>query len=271
MNLIELPIINSQRWLSLEDFQGETWKVVEISPQYMISNYGRVKSIERTVCHFRKGRMVCRKYESKILRIIKDVYYRVGLKNNNKEQQKQYSIHRLIAMAFIPNPQNKPFVNHIDGNKHNNTIENLEWCTYRENLDHAIKSNLVPYGVRSPKSKLKEDEVVVIKKYLSEGVTCKDIAKKFNVNISTISLIKKGKNWWRIPFIKTERKYKLWDSVKQTTIAGQIVGIYDSVLDAHIKTGYSATQIRRACKGERDSFQGFKWEFVSYIKTYMEL
>lgn len=69
-------------------------------------------------------------------------YMNVSLYKNGK--QKQYKVHRLIAQAFIPNPQNKEQVNHIDGNKTHNVVWNLEWCTCKENINHAIKIGLNP-------------------------------------------------------------------------------------------------------------------------------
>lgn len=69
-------------------------------------------------------------------------YMNVSLRRNGK--QKQYKVHRLIAQAFIPNPQNKEQVNHIDGDKTHNVVWNLEWCTCKENINHAVKTGLHP-------------------------------------------------------------------------------------------------------------------------------
>lgn len=73
-------------------------------------------------------------------KIMKDGYCRLQLYNNNG--CKMFNVHRIIAEVFIQNPSNKPFVNHIDGNKQNNRVENLEWCTQKENIEHAIKHGL---------------------------------------------------------------------------------------------------------------------------------
>jgi len=78
----------------------------------------------------------------KILKTFKDRYgyWRVNVTINGKSYQKP--VHRLIATAFIPNPDNKPQVNHIDGNKQNNSVENLEWVTNSENRKHAVANKL---------------------------------------------------------------------------------------------------------------------------------
>ncbi len=68
-------------------------------------------------------------------------YLRVGLRKNNIP--KSYSIHRLVAKAFIPNPLNKPCINHIDRNKTNNIVTNLEWCTILENIQYGIKMKML--------------------------------------------------------------------------------------------------------------------------------
>ena len=120
----------------------EIWKdVKEYEGLYQISNFGRVKSLKRYVnTNGNSKRLV----NEKILKqtIDNTGYYVVSLWKNN--QHLRAHIHRLVAENFIVNKNNKPYVNHIDGNKLNNNIKNLEWCTPRENNVHAYKYGLNP-------------------------------------------------------------------------------------------------------------------------------
>lgn len=112
----------------------EIWKpVVGFEGLYEVSNLGNVKSIERN------GTVKGGKYMSKIL----DNYGYYMCKLRNKKIVKIPKIHRLVAQAFIPNPENKPQVNHKDGNKLNNCVDNLEWVTPRENILHAVENGLI--------------------------------------------------------------------------------------------------------------------------------
>ena len=77
------------------------------------------------------------------LKIKKDKYGYCAVSLHHKDVKKSYTVHRLVAEAFIPNPKNLPQVNHIDGDKNNNSVQNLEWCTNRENIVHAYKSGLI--------------------------------------------------------------------------------------------------------------------------------
>jgi hypothetical protein len=117
----------------------EIWKDIDgYDSAYQVSNLGRIKSIERIVKDS-IGRT--RKLKEKYIKThLFGEYLGVNLRINN--EYKQISIHRAIATAFIPNLENKPEVNHIDGNKLNNSIDNLEWVTYSENIIHAYKSGL---------------------------------------------------------------------------------------------------------------------------------
>ena len=103
----------------------EEWAVIDGFPDYEISSYGRVYSHKRHI----------------MLKPYPDEwgYLRVCLRNKIRHQE---SIHRLVAKAFIPNPFNKPEINHIDGDRLNNAVDNLEWCTRSENEQHAFRTGL---------------------------------------------------------------------------------------------------------------------------------
>ena len=106
----------------------------------------------------------------------------------------KYYIHRLNAIQFIDNPENKPEVNHKDGIKHHNGIDNLEWNTKKENVEHAKRLGLYAIGEDAYNSKLKDVEVMVIKELLRDNMLkANQIEKYFNVSAVTISNIKHGK------------------------------------------------------------------------------
>lgn len=100
----------------------------------------------------------------------------------------RFSLHRLIAKYFIPNPENKPNINHIDGDKGNNCISNLEWCTQSENIRHAFDNGLCKglKGIDHPKNKLSELDVIEIRRISNLGLKQSIIANIFNVNQGTI-------------------------------------------------------------------------------------
>lgn len=115
---------------------------------------------------------------------------------------KNQLLHRLLAETFIPNPDNLPCVNHKDGNKLNNDLSNLEWCTHSENNKHAYRTGLKKYafdkGEKSPNHKLNKEQVDYIRKHYKRydkefGAT--SLSKKFNVAPSCITNIVYNINW----------------------------------------------------------------------------
>jgi DNA-binding XRE family transcriptional regulator len=164
--------------------KAEIWKDIEdYGGVYKISSNGQVKSFNK-------------KWKPRILkpRIRGKGYLSVVLTKDGKE--KSHSVHRLVAKTFIKNQKNKPQVNHKNGNKLNNDVKNLEWCTNKENMEHATKNNLTNKGEKHPKSKLTANKVIKIKKlYKNKRFTQTELAKKYGVSVTSIRLIIIGKNW----------------------------------------------------------------------------
>jgi hypothetical protein len=134
------------------------------------------------------------KYGFLYLKRDREGYQTVRLCSNGKFSYPK--VHRLVASAFIPNPEGKSEVNHIDGNKSNNNVDNLEWCTKSENMKHAYKLGLRKNkGDNSPRHKLTENDIRAIRSMLNESIKQSVIAERFGVAPNTISCIKGGSRW----------------------------------------------------------------------------
>jgi hypothetical protein len=98
---------------------------------------------------------------------------------------KTYLVHRIVATVHLPNKDNKPEINHKDGNKSNNNVWNLEWVTGKENVDHSVKSGLVKRGSDRPNSKLSDESVVLMRKLRNAGWNYYQLGERFEVAYQT--------------------------------------------------------------------------------------
>ena len=156
----------------------EVWKFID--DKYQISNYGNFRRIYKN--RIRKIKL----YENS------NGYLKVKIYNHCKYKHK--TVHRLVAQAFIPNPNNYPVINHKDCNKHNNRVENLEWCTYKYNSTHAKKNgrlkNNIALAIEASKKPIIQYDVKgnLIKKWNS--IT--EASKNLKIELSNISHACKG-------------------------------------------------------------------------------
>lgn len=183
----------------------EIWKEIPGFSNYQISNKSNVKSIARI--KYKKyggkynGLIVPQSYPEKILtpRLNNAGYYGVHLYHEGRMQT--FSIHRLVALAFLPNPENKETINHIDGNKQNNTLSNLEWATVQENLTHARATGLLicNKGTDCHNAKLSENNVRAIRvlnKHL--GISQNRLAKIYSVSAGSVQDLIQRRTWKHI-------------------------------------------------------------------------
>lgn len=184
----------------MQDLQNETWKEIENSDYYAISDKGRIKRLEHSV--WSSWNNSYSTFKEKLLTPNNNNtkgYYRQAVKYIDGTIVIE-SIHRLVARMFIENdnPMVKNQINHIDGNKSNNCVENLEWCSQSENMRHRIDtldSKNWRQGETSPLSKLNDKKVIEIVELLNKGVKRSIITKQYNIAKSTISEIVAGRTW----------------------------------------------------------------------------
>jgi hypothetical protein len=165
---------------------------------YKIGENGQVISKERLIKATNGKSWIHKEKEMKI-RFDKDGYQIVSLVNKGKKRI--YPVHRLVAKTFIPTKNSENLqVNHIDGNKNNNHLSNLEWVTCKENVEHAIKHGLrgISPGEKNGGSKLTEKDVKRIRAMCELGLMKIEIADIFNISFASVTLISKRKIWKHI-------------------------------------------------------------------------
>ncbi|MBR0260777.1 MAG: NUMOD4 motif-containing HNH endonuclease [Selenomonadaceae bacterium] len=168
--------------LTLDDLDGEKWAwIPDYEGHYQESTYGRTKS-------FKKGKVRIMKP------FLQGDYLYVDLCKDGV--QKTFQINRIVAENFISNPENKPEVNHIDGNKLNNFVGNLEWVTHSENIQHAFATGLeeAKRGEHNWQASMTNETAKYIRDN-PEGLTGVELAKKFGVSPKIISNIQQGKTY----------------------------------------------------------------------------
>lgn len=180
-------------WKFHPDFEG----YVEISTEGGVRTVSRLVTYPQGWSKTVKGKSIARRVSDR-------GYYTSTLQVAGKPVPQQ--IHRLVAETFIPNPDNLPFINHKDGNKLNNCVENLEWCTAEQNLQHAARTDLMRTGSRHRDAKLSESDALEIVRLDTLGVSKNIIASQFGVCYRTVYNVLTGRNWSNVTGIPYSRK-----------------------------------------------------------------
>lgn len=233
------------------------WKQIivdNIETNYEVSNDGQIRNLTT----------------KKILKQqIQNGYCHCTLSINKKP--KRFRVHRLVAQMFIPNLENKEYVNHIDGNRQNNAVSNLEWVTPSENTKHAIETGLTTNGRKKPVVQYSMDG-----KQLMTFNSITEAANQTETSASKITLVcqrkrrSAGDYQWRYATDKqdVEKIEKKWFSGKKVAQCDEdfnILNIYNSYTEAAKAVNGSESAISRICSGTNQRHKGYRWKIVEEI------
>lgn len=208
-----------------------------MSNRNIISGYGGRYAVSRD------GRIfTCNK---ELSQHVKNKYLTVHFSVSGKRIGK--TVHRLVAEAFIPNPENKPFVNHLDGDKLNNNDWNLEWATAKENTQHALKIGLIPVGEKSVSSLLTDAQVSSMRKEV--GKTNRVLAKEYGLSVQAVGYILRGVSWKHLPVGDYSRLHaRLSKDVVIEIREKRALGWYQKDIAAHF--GVHKITVAQICQGK---------------------
>lgn len=212
-----------EEWRDIKGYEGI----------YQVSNEGRIKSLERYVNG--NGRNQCQKLiKEKILNGTVCPYGYLAVTLHDENGQKQYKIHRLVAETFIPNPENKPQIDHINTITNDNRVSNLRWCTPTENTHNPITLD------RIVKARQSDDFRKLISKLLKGRTFSDETIKKMSDARKGVGCVK----------------------VNQYSKDGVYIATYNSIDEARGKLGLCSGDICRCCKGIRKTCGGFVWKYA---------
>lgn len=274
---MEKVIVNSERWLSLEDLEGEVWKDTKY-PYYQISNYGRLKRLAHLLIP-----RTHRKHSHS--HWVKDKICKASISRNYYNYRVcvngvliSVKIHRLVAKAFIPNPHNYEFVNHRNENKLDNRSVNLEWCTAKYNSNYAScqirRANTVRTNRRA--------KIINVSQYDLEGNFIQTFVSKGELEdngFCTKTVLRCCRNQqlcsdgfvWRFkddsfskPLFHNSKGGTIRKKVDCFSIDGKFIKTFDTLKDAAAFVGNDKNRraaIVECAYGRRESAYGYKWKY----------
>ena len=249
----------------------EVWKdVVGYEGRYMVSNLGNVKSL------------LYRGHSGEHLMSITKHHTGYSIVSLGKNPKKQGLVHVLVASAFIENPENKPFVNHIDGDKSNNRVDNLEWVTSKENVQHAIRTGLrnphnVPKRYGADHYSSKPVYQFDLKGNLIQKWDCQSDAARFyrsKGNSINIPVDKPRRTQYGFVWLSSPDNFEKWKSkparkahrnrkkVEQVSADGNIVKIWESLDEIEQSGEFNLRGVMGCCNHDRKTHGGYMWRYA---------
>ena len=264
--------VNSARWLSLEDFEGEIWKdVPDWENFYLVSNFGRVKSKIRP-----KSRGIILKQQ-----LNKDSYYTVHL--SCPTHKKLVTVHRLVATAFLPNPDNLPSINHKDENKQNNCVWNIEFCTIAYNDRYGTRN--IKCSMAQKNDKRRSKPVVCYnrnKEFLAYYPSIAEAQRHTGIHKASISRVCRnggghsgGYLWFwanqsnNVHENKSKNRAEQKRAVVQLSLDGVYIAEYPSIYEAYKATGIQYANIGKCCKHHHAHSRAGKFRWL-YKEEYQK-
>lgn len=274
---------NSERWLNEKDLPNEIWKdyTYENKTYYQISNYGRLKSINRTRVLFNGvNAKIMGKLKKPIVNEKGYVIYSLSFDGKNKQEQ----AHRIVAECFLDKetfkclPQEKNIdlsrleINHKDENTLNNKVENLEWCTHLYNMNYGTRTKRVINATSKPIEQYDKQG-----RFIKEWSSLAEASEILKISRGTLCSALKGDikscggYQWKYKdsnkIINIYTGSSLSKKVVQLDLDNNVLAIYDSLHDAERKTGVWMTQIKKCCDKipMYNTAKGYKWCWESEL------